>query len=161
GIVPAPTARKFPLILAYSGPAAGVLAGTFLTNRTENRDVITFDMGGTSCDIAVIRDGQPEMRDAIEIEFGIPARTLSLDVKSVGAGGGSIAWVDPGGALMVGPRSAGSAPGPACYGAGGVEPAVTDANLVLGLISDELLGGGMALDRSMADRTIEQLAEQA
>ncbi|HEY1688268.1 MAG TPA: hydantoinase/oxoprolinase family protein [Solirubrobacteraceae bacterium] len=161
GIVPAQTARKFPLILAYSGPAAGVLAGTFLTREAQSDDLITFDMGGTSCDVALIRGGHPEMRDEIEIEWGIPARTLSLDVKSVGAGGGSIAWLDPGGALMVGPQSAGASPGPACYGAGGQQPTVTDANLVLGLIAEQLLGGGMKLDRAAAEATLGRLAVQA
>jgi N-methylhydantoinase A len=157
GIMPADAARKFPVMLASSGPAAGVLAGMYLADQEAAPDLITFDMGGTSTDVALIRDGQPSMRDAVEIDWNMPARTLSIDVKSVGAGGGSIAWADPGNALMVGPQSSGANPGPVCYGFGGAEPTVTDANLVLGLISDDLNGGRLKLDRMAARAALERL----
>jgi N-methylhydantoinase A len=157
GIMPADTARKFPVMLAASGPAAGVLAGVYLAKQETMPNLITFDMGGTSTDVALIRDAEPTMRDAVEIDWNMPARTLSIDVKSVGAGGGSIAWVDPGNALMVGPQSAGAKPGPVCYGFGGVEPAVTDANLILGLIREELNDGRLKLDTAGARAALERL----
>ena len=158
GIVPAETAKRLPLLLAYSGPAAGVLAGVYLAKHVDRSDLITFDMGGTSCDVALITGGRPSMTDSIEIEWNVPARTHSIDVSSVGAGGGSIAWQDSGSALMVGPHSTGARPGPACYGFGGTQPTVTDANLVLGLIPDQLLGGQLALSRAAAESALGGLA---
>jgi N-methylhydantoinase A len=131
----------------------------YLARNGGARDLITFDMGGTSCDVSLIRDGNPSMTDALEVEWNMPARTLSVDVNSVGAGGGSIAWVDSGGALMVGPRSAGSRPGPACYGFGGEEATVTDANLVLGLIPGELLGGRLRLSTDAATAAVAAVGE--
>jgi N-methylhydantoinase A len=160
GIVPAETAKRLPLMLAYSGPAAGVLAGVFLAKHIDRTDLITFDMGGTSCDVALITGGRPSMTDSIEVEWNVPARTHSIDVSSVGAGGGSIAWQDSGGALMVGPHSTGARPGPACYGFGGTLPTVTDANLALGLIPDQLLGGQLTLSRKAADDALQTLAEK-
>ncbi len=157
GIMPAEVARKFPVMLASSGPAAGVLACMYLAQQEAAPDLITLDMGGTSTDVALIQKGEPSMRDAVEIDWNMPARTLSIDVKSVGAGGGSIAWADPGNALMVGPQSAGAVPGPVSYGFGGVEPTVTDANLVLGLIAGELNGGRLKLDRAAAHGALEAL----
>jgi N-methylhydantoinase A len=157
GVIPAESARRFPVLLASSGPAAGVLAGVYLARNGTARDLITFDMGGTSCDVSLIRDGNPSMTDALEVEWNMPARALSVDVNSVGAGGGSIAWVDAGGALMVGPRSAGSQPGPSCYGFGGEEATVTDANLVLGLIPGELLGGRLRLSTEAATAAVAEV----
>lgn len=160
GLIPAVTAKALPVLLARSGPAAGVLAGVFLAKQGERRNFITFDVGGTSSDVALIRDGEPEMRNSISVDWNIPARTLSIDVQSVGAGGGSIAWIDPGGALMVGPQSAGSNPGPACYGAGGTQPTVTDANLVLGIISSSLLGGRMETSREAAVAAVSSVGDE-
>lgn len=159
GIMPADAARKFPVMLASSGPAAGVLAGMYLAKEEDAPNLITFDMGGTSTDVALIRDGEPSMRDAVEIDWNMPARTLSIDVKSVGAGGGSIAWADPGNALMVGPQSAGAKPGPVCYGFGGSQPTVTDANLVLGLIRGELNAGRLPLDGAAARAALKALGQ--
>ena len=108
---------------------------------------ITFDMGGTSADIGLVRDGEIQYVPDFELEFGLPIATPAIDLVTLGAGGGSIAWVDDGGLLRVGPRSAGAVPGPACYGLGGAEPTVTDANLVLGRIDPgSFLGGRLPLD---------------
>ena len=118
-------------------------------------NLCTIDMGGTSLDVCLIREGEPDSRDTIEVEWGIPARTQSIDIHSIGAGGGSIVWFDAGGALRIGPESAGSDPGPACYGRGGVRPTVTDANLILGILNPEgLLGGKLRLDRNAGGRCL-------
>src|SRR6202035_1937636 len=124
----------------------GAGGATLLARSAGVRDVLCFDMGGTSCDVCVIDD--LEVREAAERSGGGRARARPmLDIHTVGAGGGSIAWRDPGGALRVGPRSAGAVPGPACYGRGGSEPTVTDANLLLGYLgTDSPLAGGMRLD---------------
>ncbi len=161
GVIPGATAERFPIQLLYSGPAAGVLAGRFLAHALGVRDVCTMDMGGTSLDVCLIRDGEPDTRDTIEVEWGIPARTQSIDIHSIGAGGGSIVWTDAGGALRVGPQSAGSDPGPACYGRGGTRPTVTDANLILGILNPEgLLGGRLKLDRRQAEAALQPIAER-
>ena len=160
GVIPGATAERFPIQLLYSGPAAGVLAGRFLAATLGIRDVCTMDMGGTSFDVCLIRDGEPDTKDTIEVEWGIPARTQSIDIHSIGAGGGSIAWFDAGGALRVGPQSAGSDPGPACYGQGGTRPTVTDANLILGILNPEgLLGGRLRLDRVQGEAALRPIAE--
>jgi N-methylhydantoinase A len=130
-----------PVNVLASGPAAAPAAALHYASRDGGQDVITFDMGGTSLDVCVIRDGRPTMSRDIQVEsqpIGVPA----VEVESIGAGGGSLAWIDSGGALRVGPRSAGARPGPACYGAGGTEPAVTDANVVLGYLAPEAFLGG-------------------
>jgi N-methylhydantoinase A len=147
GVLPSDDAGRRPILLAFSGPAAGVLAGQRVLRDLDLPDGITLDMGGTSCDVCLIKDGRVREREQFDVEWGVPARVRSLDIGTVGAGGGSIAWRDDGGALRVGPRSAGALPGPACYGRGGEEPTVTDANLVLGILAEEgLLGGGLPLD---------------
>ncbi len=137
-----------------SGPAAGVTGAAFLAAKTDTADIITFDVGGTSTDVCLIEGGQPLI--AKEREFhGHPVRFPMVDVHSVGAGGGSIAWVDSGGFLHVGPQSAGASPGPACYDFGGAEPTVTDANVVLGCLPpDALLGGDMPIRADLAHRAI-------
>src|SRR5205807_5542336 len=123
-------------------------------------DVLCFDMGGTSCDVCVIERG--EVAESAERAIaGRPLALPTLDIHTVGAGGGSIAWRDAGGALRVGPQSAGAEPGPACYGRGGTEPTVTDANLLLGYLSaDASLAGNVALDRDAAQRAIAELAQR-
>ncbi len=113
--------------------------------------MITMDMGGTSLDVCVIRGGQAELADTLYVEWGIPIKTPALDVKTIGAGGGSIVWIDDGGAIRVGPQSAGAVPGPACYGQGGTECTVTDANMILGILDpDHFASGRLALDRRVA-----------
>src|SRR5690606_15044307 len=118
-----------------SGPAGGVAAGSYLSSLMEARsDLIITDVGGTSFEASLLEDGVGLVTDEYEIEWERPVITPMLDIRSIGAGGGSIAWIDDGGSLRVGPQSAGADPGPACYGRGGTQPTVTDANLVLGRI---------------------------
>lgn len=154
GVAPASQARDFPIASVLSGPAAGVMAAIAVARQTRIDDFISLDMGGTSCDVALVKAGQPTFAYENEIG-GWPVRTPRLEIHSVGAGGGSIAWVDPGGLLCVGPQSAGADPGPVCYGRGGENATVTDANVTLGRLNPvHLLGGRMALDRRLADATI-------
>ncbi len=161
GIIPSSIARRHPVMLVASGPAAGVLAGTFLGNKLGATNIITADMGGTSFDVCLIRDGKPEIRDTLEVEPTIPLRIDSIDVASIGAGGGSIAWVDQGGALKVGPQSSASRLGPACYDRGGADPTVTDANLILGLLNPQaLLGGRLKLEADKAHEAFRPIAER-
>jgi len=133
GLVPATSAAERPVSLLLSGPAGGVLAGAQAAVSNGFPDAVTFDMGGTSTDVCLVLGGQPAPAAEREVA-GLPVRMPSLDVHTIGAGGGSIARLDDGGALLVGPRSAGALPGPACYGRGGTEPTVTDADLVAGRI---------------------------
>ena len=139
-----------------SGPAGGVVAASELGREAGFPNVIGVDMGGTSYDLSLVRGGRPQLRtDAWAARYRIGLSIL--DIHTIGAGGGSIAWIDSGGALRVGPQSAGATPGPACYGRGGALPTVTDANLVLGYLSpDSVLGGELTLDRDLAERAIEQ-----
>lgn len=159
GVVPAQRIRARPIDLVASGPGAGVMAALFLGDTLGLGNLVTFDVGGTSSDVCLIEDGRIRERDSIEVEWGIPMRVRCIDVISVGAGGGSIAWVDAGNALRVGPRSAGARPGPACYGLGGQEPTVTDANLVLGVLDpNRFLGGRIRLDRDAAVESMSSIA---
>jgi N-methylhydantoinase A len=153
-------ARRFPVRTALSGPAAGAV-GAVAAARTAGRpDVITLDMGGTSTDVALIRSYQTGLSFDREVA-GFPVRLPMVDINTIGAGGGSIAWFERDGLLKVGPSSAGAVPGPACYGQGGERPTVTDANLVLGRLSPRgLLGGRMALDLGAARRAVEPVAAQ-
>lgn len=161
GVLDASVAKQLPIALAYSGPAAGVLAGSFLGELTNTPNIITLDMGGTSTDVCVIQNGKPVTKDLIEVQWGIPVRTISLDVNAIGAGGGSIAWIDEGSALRVGPASAGAVPGPACYGRGGEDVAVTDANVVLGIVdADSFLGGEHKGDSEASFRALSRLGER-
>src|SRR3954466_11325317 len=140
-----------------SGPAGGAAAAALLAARCDEPDLLCFDMGGTSCDVCVVEGGAVRESAGREVG-GRPLALPMVDIHTVGAGGGSIGWRDAGGALRVGPRSAGAEPGPACYGRGGTEPTVTDANLVLGYLDqDSPLAGGVRLDRSAAERAVEKL----
>jgi N-methylhydantoinase A len=146
-----------------SGPAAGVVAAARIAEQAGFRNVITGDMGGTSYDVAVIIDGQPDVAETTLLDFRMPLKIPMIDVHTIGAGGGSIGWIDRGGLLHVGPRSAGAFPGPVCYRKGGTEPTITDANLVLGRINaDKPIGGGNGerLDVEAARAAIGTLGEQ-
>uniref|UniRef100_UPI000B7FB0F1 hydantoinase/oxoprolinase family protein n=1 Tax=Candidatus Entotheonella palauensis TaxID=93172 RepID=UPI000B7FB0F1 len=152
GVSAAATATQRPVRLFLSGPAAGVVGGGGAARETAIHDVITLDIGGTSCDIALITGGKPLVRPEGVID-GYPVRVPMVDVNTIGAGGGSIAWIDAAGGLRVGPKSAGAAPGPACYGRGGTEATVTDASLVLGFLDPGYFAGGsLRLDRDRVDR---------
>jgi N-methylhydantoinase A/oxoprolinase/acetone carboxylase beta subunit len=149
-----------PVVTLLSGPAAGVLGGAWAGELSGRRRLITFDVGGTSADIGIVVDGVFSEATARDTWIaGYPLLTPMIDVHTIGAGGGSIAHIDRGGAFRVGPRSAGAEPGPAAYGRGGTEPTVTDANLVLGRLDrDSFLGGEMALDPDAARRAVAALA---
>ena len=158
GLMSPARARTLPVRTALSGPAAGVVGAIDAGARSGPRDLITLDMGGTSADVSLVRDLEADV--ALERAVaGLPIRLPSIDVQTVGAGGGSIAWFDRDGLLKVGPQSAGAEPGPACYGRGGIEPTVTDANLLLGRLSSRgLLGGRMTLDRVRAVQAFARVA---
>jgi len=158
GVADVETVRERAVTTVLSGPAAGVVGAASIGG---GEGVVTFDMGGTSSDVSLVRDGEAERSADAEIG-GVPIRTPMVDIETVGAGGGSIAWVDSGGALRVGPESAGADPGPACYGHGGERPTVTDANVVLGYIgSDAALGGELRIDAGAARSALERLADEA
>jgi len=154
GIMGAETAIEKPVHTILSGPAGGVIGSVALAQRAEEPNLISVDMGGTSFDISLTYQGQIRRAQENEIE-GLPLKTPMLDIHTLGAGGGSIAWIDSGGALRVGPHSAGADPGPACYGRGGDQPTVTDANLVLGRLNPAyFVGGEMPLQVEAARETI-------
>lgn len=156
GVATPELVRRVPARTVESGPAAGVMAAAEISRLAGFPHVATFDMGGTSLDVGLIRDGVAHRTNEYIVEWGMPIRFPSIDVHSIGAGGGSIAWLDSGGLLRVGPQSAGARPGPACYGAGGEEPTTTDAQIVLGRMNPEsFLGGAMTLDADLARRAIE------
>ena len=137
GMVPADEAGRYAVQTVLSGPAAGVIAATAIAAESKIRNLIAYDMGGTSLDVSLVADGNPVHAHGTELDFGIPILLSMIDIQTVGAGGGSIARIDKGGILQVGPESAGADPGPACYGRGGDLPTLTDANLVLGRINPE------------------------
>jgi len=160
GLMSVHMTRKLPIRACLSGPAAGVLGAAHRAPAAGFRNVITLDIGGTSADVSVLIDGA-----ATEVHnrmlAGFPLRLPALDVNAVGAGGGSIAWIDVDGLLKVGPQSAGAHPGPACYGLGGVEATLTDANVLLGRLNDQaLLDGRMQIRRDLAEASIGRLAEE-
>ena len=154
GIVSAALAARQPVTLFLSGPAGGVIGAGWAAERSGVRDFVSLDMGGTSNDVAVVRSGAPLL--ASEGSIGpYPVRTPMVDVNTIGAGGGSIAWIDAAGGLRVGPRSAGAEPGPACYGRGGDAATVTDASVVLGYLNPErFAGGALTLDVGAAERAV-------
>jgi N-methylhydantoinase A len=162
GVMTADVAIRQPVRTMESGPAAGVTGAAWLGAELGLPDLIAFDMGGTSAKACVIQHGEPEQASEYRIggrRDGLPVQVPFLDIVEVGAGGGSVARVDEGGALRVGPNSAGSEPGPACYGLGGVEPTITDANLLVGRIDpDHFLGGEMRLRTDLAEQAIGALA---
>ena len=140
-----------------SGPAAGVVAVSEFCKVLGQKNVIAIDMGGTSTDVSIIRGGRIVVGDELEIEFGTVVHLPVVDISTIGAGGGSIAWVDSGGVLRVGPQSAGASPGPACYKKGGVEPTTTDANVVLKRLNPEyILGGKLKIDRELSMRIVKE-----
>jgi len=153
-------AARVPVRTALSGPSAGVAGAAWIAAQSGFDAIATFDMGGTSTDVAFVRGGRPGLTFEREIG-GVPLRVPALDIHTVGAGGGSIAWRDSGGALKVGPQSAGADPGPACYGRGGEAPTVTDANLVLGRLGPAgLAGGAVPLDPARAEAAVAGLARE-
>jgi len=159
GAVSPSAVRKMPVNTFFSGPAGGVIGSVGLSRQLKAPNLITFDMGGTSTDVCLIRDGEPAKKSERQMG-GFPVRTRTLDIHTIGAGGGSIAWIDAGGLLKVGPQSAGAYPGPAAYGRGGIKATVTDANMVLGRLSPKsLLGGRMAMHRDKAHAAIDDLAK--
>jgi len=158
GLMSVRMAREYPIRASLSGPAAGVQGARRRAAAAGFGNIVTLDVGGTSADVALLKDG-----NAVEVNernlAGFPVRIPALDVNAVGAGGGSIAWIDRDGLLKVGPRSAGAEPGPLCYGLGGTEPTVTDANVMLGRLNNEaLLGGRMRIEAGLAVKGITALA---
>lgn len=158
GVMDVDTAAKLPVRTALSGPAAGVIAAGYIAQAAGFPDVITGDMGGTSFDVSLIAQGQSMLSPQTSIDFGMVVRSPMIEIATIGAGGGSIAWVDKGGLLNIGPESAGSTPGPVAYGQGNTRPTVTDANVVLGRIDpDNPIGG--KLDRLDVDAAKDAILE--
>ncbi|MDJ0662946.1 MAG: hydantoinase/oxoprolinase family protein [Acidimicrobiia bacterium] len=159
GLIPIAEAARLPASILLSGPAAGVVAAAAVGSVLGRSRLISFDMGGTSTDVCRIEDGRPEVSYERPVG-GYPCRMPSVAIHTVGAGGGSIAWIDGGGSLRVGPRSSGAMPGPACYGQDGAEPAVTDANVVLGRIDPNgRLAGTLPIRSDLAWTALESVAE--
>ncbi len=173
GMMGVASASRVPVFAVASGPAGGVTGATALSRDFAHRDLIIFDMGGTTAKASIIEDGKPSLVTEYEFREGIssPSRFVkgggfmlkvpAIDIAEVGAGGGSIAWIDSGGLLHAGPRSAGADPGPACYGLGNTLPTVTDANAVLGFLNPEALAGGsLKIDRDLAEKAVGSIAVQ-
>jgi N-methylhydantoinase A len=161
GVLPAEVAGRLPVRMLLSGPAAGVAGAAFVARRCGAPNLLTMDIGGTSCDIALIVNGQPQMVSKGLAEYridGNPINIRMMDITTIGAGGGSIAWVDDGGMLRVGPQSAGAQPGPACYARGGTDFTLTDALVLLGLMDPaRFMGGEMRIDPALSARAAEPL----
>ena len=159
GVLTAASARERPLQTLLSGPVGGAIGGEALAKLVKNPNLIGVDMGGTSFDVSLVVNGVPDVSTEASLE-GLPMLMSIVNIHTIGAGGGSVAWVEAGG-LRVGPRSAGAQPGPACYGRGGTEPTVTDANFVLGRVdAKNFAGGKMSLDRDAAVRSMDDLGRQ-
>jgi N-methylhydantoinase A len=156
GVTTIEQASRSPVGLLLSGPAGGVIGGRWTGEACDQREIITIDIGGTSADISVIRGGELTIKNPRDTEVAhMPVLAPMIDIDAIGAGGGSIAYVDSGGAFRVGPRSAGAEPGPACYGRGGENPTVTDAQVVLGRLDPEhFLGGGLKIDPALSEAAI-------
>ncbi len=158
GLMTAETARAFPVRTALSGPAAGVVGAVHVAKQAGKPNILTVDVGGTSADVALIQDYAPDVAPERDVA-GFPIRLPMIDIHTIGAGGGSIAWFDIDGLLKVGPKSAGAVPGPACYSRGGTEPTVSDANLILGRLGEELADGTVRLDKEKAIAAMMPIAE--
>src|SRR5256712_8586925 len=161
GMATVESATQRPVNLLMSGPVAGLIGGIWAGRMAGFDNVVTLDMGGTSADIGVAAGGQVRMRHLLDTRVGdYQAMVPMVDIDTIGAGGGSIAFLDAGGVFRVGPQSAGADPGPACYGRGGTEPTSTDAQLLLGRLRPDrgLLGGAMALDLELAPAAMEKVA---
>lgn len=160
GLMSPQRSRELPVRTALSGPAAGAVGAAHVARQTDRQNIITLDVGGTSADVALIRDFEVDIAFDRDVA-GFPIRLPSVDVETVGAGGGSIAWFDRDGLLKMGPTSAGAAPGPACYGLGGERPTVTDANLLLGRLSARgLLDGDMGLNTQLSRSAYQPIADE-
>ncbi|MEZ5100126.1 MAG: hydantoinase/oxoprolinase family protein [Thermoleophilia bacterium] len=159
GVISAAEVANKPITTILSGPAAGVLAASFIGERAGYRNLLTLDAGGTSTDVCLIEELEPHITTESRID-GHPVKTPMVDIVTVAAGGGSIAWISQQGSLKVGPNSAGASPGPICYGQGGTEPTTTDANLVLGRVPPALLGGEVPLDVDAARAAFERLGAE-
>ncbi len=159
GVVKHSTAGEKPVTMLLSGPAAGILGSIHMARLAGYKDILTIDVGGTSTDVAIIENYTPMYTSASMIE-NYPVKTPMLDIVTVGAGGGSIAWIDPYGQLKVGPKSAGADPGPICYGKGGTKPTVTDAAISLGRLPAQLIGGAIKLDAAAASQSYEELGAE-
>jgi N-methylhydantoinase A len=161
GVISVEQAASEPVRTILSGPAAGVMGGLTIGDSADEPNLVLMDMGGTSCDVAVIQDGAPQVSKEGEADYNLPISIPMLDIHTIGAGGGSIVSIDSGGALKVGPESAGAVPGPACYGRGGATATVTDAQLQLGRLSAEggLLAGQMSLQPDQAQAALAGVAE--
>ena len=159
GLTTVSNASNFPVRMALSGPAAGVVGASETTRKSKFKDIITLDMGGTSTDVCLIQNGKAELSNLRDIS-GFRIRLPMIDINTVGAGGGSIAYVENDGLLKVGPISAGAVPGPACYNLGGLRPTVSDANLILGRLPETLVGGGMTLNKKNAVNSIKTISKK-
>lgn len=154
GVMTPETADRWAVRLAASGIAAGAIASRHIGQLCEFENTIGFDMGGTSTDISLVYEGEARTTNEWSVQYGYPIRFPSIEVLTIGAGGGSLAWIDEAGSLRNGPQSAGADPGPACYGQGGTEPTNTDANLLLGRLGTELIDGAMTLDAGKAEEAV-------
>jgi len=161
GVMTLESTKQAPINTAVSGPTGGVVGAKSIAEQANIENLVTLDMGGTSTDVAVIKNQAEEFTTNFEIEWGIPIQVPMVDIRTIGAGGGSIAWIDKGGMLNVGPQSAGADPGPICYGLGGQEVTVTDANLILGRLDESnFLGGEMKIDYMSAYEGLKNLGDK-
>lgn len=159
GRLPAEGMRRNAITALLSGPAAGVMGAVRQAARSGHHNLVTFDMGGTSTDVCLVTNGKPDLTSEFSLD-GLPIRTPIMDINTVGAGGGSIIWIDDGGMLRAGPQSAGADPGPACYGRGGTEPTVTDAHVIRRTLRpDAFLGGRMEIDVAASEAAFQPLAD--
>lgn len=161
GVITARSAQRVPARICHSGPAGGVVGGLIVGQSAGFENVITFDMGGTSADLSLVEGAKPSLSSEWRVDWNIPILFPAIDLVAIGAGGGTIAWVDAGGSLRVGPDSAGADPGPACLGRGNDQPTITDAHLFLGrLQADRYLGGDVTIYPELAERAIATLADK-